>query len=100
MVFTPSSLILTNYYLPFSGRVSSIFMTISHLLAKVPVFMAMGVSLSGQFNLLVFMVFGSVIGSFIGTRLRLASNNDKLILIIKLLLSLMAIRMLVTTVAR
>jgi uncharacterized membrane protein YfcA len=76
---------------------SSMFMTISHL-AKIPVFMAIGVSLSSHVNLLIFMVFGSVLGSFIGTRLRLAANNDKLILAIKVLLSLMAVRMLIATI--
>jgi uncharacterized membrane protein YfcA len=77
---------------------SSMFMTISHL-AKVPVFMAIGVSLLGHLNLLVYMVLGSVLGSFIGTKLRLASNNEKLILVIKVLLSLLALKMLITAVA-
>ena len=76
---------------------SSMFMTISHL-AKIPVFMAIGVSLLGHLNILIYMVIGSILGSFIGTRLRLLSNNDKLILVIKVLLSVMAIRMLVTTI--
>jgi uncharacterized membrane protein YfcA len=76
---------------------SSMFMTISHL-AKVPVFMVIGVSFVGYFNLLVYMVLGSVLGSFIGTRIRLVTNNEKLILVIKILLSVMAIRMLVTAV--
>lgn len=76
---------------------SSMFMTISHL-AKIPVFLALGASLLGHFNLLIFMVVGSMLGSFIGTRLRLSANNDKLILVIKVLLSLMAVRMLVTAI--
>lgn len=76
---------------------SSMFMTISHL-AKVPVFLAIGVSLSGHLNLLLFMIVGSVLGSFVGTRLRLKSNNNKLILVIKILLSLMALRMLFTAI--
>lgn len=73
---------------------SSMFMTISHL-AKVPVFMVVGVSLSDQINLLAFMISGSILGSFIGTKLRLAANNEQLILAIKILLTFMAIRMLV-----
>jgi uncharacterized membrane protein YfcA len=76
---------------------SSMFMTISHL-AKVPVFMILGVSFSEHLHLLLLMVLGSVIGSFIGTKLRIASNNEKLILLIKILLSLMAIKMLVTAI--
>ncbi len=76
---------------------SSMFMTISHL-AKVPVFMAIGVSIYGHFSLLMYMVCGSILGSFIGTRVRLASNNEKLILVIKILLSVMAVRMLVIVI--
>ena len=76
---------------------SSMFMTISHL-AKVPIFMILGVSFSEHLHLLLLMVLGSVIGSFIGTKLRIASNNEKLILLIKILLSLMAIKMLVTAI--
>lgn len=72
---------------------SSMFMTISHF-AKIPVFMLIGVSLSDHLYVLVWMIVGSVLGSFIGTKLRVLTNNDKLILLIKLLLSLMAIRML------
>ena len=77
---------------------SSMFMTISHL-AKVPVFMAIGVSILGHINLLVYMVLASILGSFIGTRVRLVSNNEKLILVIKILLSVMALRILVTAIA-
>lgn len=77
---------------------SSMFMTISHL-AKIPVFMVIGVSLMGHVNLLICMLLGSVIGSFVGTKLRMASNNEKLILLIKILLTLMALKMLLTVIA-
>jgi len=77
---------------------SSMFMTISHL-AKVPVFLAIGVSLLDHLNLLIYMVLGSVIGSYIGTRIRLVSNNEKLVFIIKILLTVMALKMLVSTIA-
>jgi uncharacterized membrane protein YfcA len=76
---------------------SSMFMTISHL-AKIPVFMVVGVSLYEHVNLLVFMVFGSILGSFIGTKIRLFANNKQLILTIKILLTFMAIRMLAVAV--
>jgi len=73
---------------------SSMFMTISHL-AKIPVFMLIGVSLLSHVNILFYMVLGSILGSFLGTRVRLVANNDKLILLIKILLTVMAMRMLV-----
>ena len=75
---------------------SSMFMTISHL-AKIPVYMVIGVSFLEHTNLLLTMIFGSVLGSFIGTKLRLAADNDRLILVIKILLSLLAVKMLLTS---
>ncbi len=73
---------------------SSMFMTISHL-AKIPVFAVITSTLFESVELIIYMVIGSVLGSFIGTKLRLAANNEKLILVIKLLLTLLAIRMIV-----
>ena len=61
--------------------------------------MLIGVPLLEHVNLLMFMIVGAVLGSFIGTKLRLAANNDRLVLVIKVLLSLMAVRMLVTSIA-
>jgi len=78
---------------------SSMFMTISHL-AKIPVFMLIGVSLLSHVNILFYMVLGSILGSFLGTRVRLVANNDKLILLIKILLTVMAMRMLVIALAQ
>lgn len=76
---------------------SSLFMTISHL-AKIPVFMVMGVSLLDHTTLLFYMIAGSIIGSFIGTQLRLAANNEKLMFAIKILLTLIACRLLLTAI--
>ena len=72
---------------------SSMFMTISHA-TKIPVFMLVGVSFREHWLLLVYMVLGAVVGSFIGTKLRMAANNERVILVIKLLLTMMAIKML------
>ncbi|QOU33073.1 sulfite exporter TauE/SafE family protein [Vibrio coralliilyticus] len=72
---------------------SSMFMTISHLF-KIPVFLAMGASIFEYTSLLVLMIIGSVIGSFVGTKLRRRANNEKLIWGIKFLLSLLALRMI------
>ncbi len=73
---------------------SSLFMTISHL-AKIPVFTAIGIPLFEHVNILLFMIAGSILGSFVGTRLRMAVNNDLLIVAIKVLLTVMATRMIV-----
>lgn len=73
---------------------SSMFMTISHL-AKIPVFMVIGVTLTDQISILFCMIVGAILGSLIGTKLRLAANNQQLISIIKILLSIMALNMLI-----
>lgn len=73
---------------------ASMFMTVSHL-AKIPVFGLIGFSLVEHTSLLMFMIVGSVLGSYVGTKIRLSANNDKLILVIKALLTLMAIRMII-----
>jgi len=78
---------------------SSMFMTISHL-AKIPVFMVIGVSLLEHLSLISYMVAGSIIGSLLGTKIRLMANNDTLILVIKILLSVMALQMFVTVMLK
>ncbi|CAH0991020.1 hypothetical protein SIN8267_01121 [Sinobacterium norvegicum] len=76
---------------------SSMFMSISHLV-KIPVFGLIGFSLFDHSYLLAMMILGSVAGSFVGTQLRRAADNQRLITIIKLLLTAMAIKMIVAVV--
>ncbi|QMV16772.1 TSUP family transporter [Vibrio spartinae] len=73
---------------------SSLFMTISHL-TKIPVYLTVTASLLTDLNLIIDMIIGAVWGSFLGTRLRLRSNNERMIQIIKVLLSLFAVKMIV-----
>ena len=73
---------------------SSMFMTISHL-AKIPVYMSITPFLQSSIFLIFTMVFGSVLGSFCGTKLRLKADNEKLIFLIKILLTLLATNMLI-----
>jgi len=73
---------------------SSMFMTISHL-AKIPVFALITSALFVNIKLITYMVIGSIVGSLIGTKLRLSASNEKLILAIKILLTVLAIRMIV-----
>jgi len=75
---------------------NSMFMTISHL-AKIPVFSLITSALFENIELILYMIIGSIVGSFIGTKLRLAVSNDRFIIVIKILLTLLAIRMIVTT---
>ncbi|SJN58147.1 sulfite exporter TauE/SafE family protein [Vibrio ruber] len=72
---------------------SALFMTISHM-AKIPVYLSVTASLFTELNLIIYMIIGSILGSFLGTKLRLRTNNDKMIKIIKVLLTLFAIKMI------
>ncbi len=76
---------------------SSMFLTISHL-AKIPVYAAVTSDLVSNMNLMVFMVLGSILGSFLGTKARFKAGNNKVIWTIKILLTLLAVRMLVAVV--
>lgn len=75
---------------------SSMFMTISHF-AKIPVYLVVTTSLFSNMSLLLFMTIGAILGSFVGTKLRLAANNHSIIRLIKWLVTLLAIRMIVDT---
>jgi uncharacterized membrane protein YfcA len=75
---------------------SSVFMTISHL-AKIPVFIAVGFSLTSMSLTIIFMVIGAIVGSFVGTRVRKKLTNKSLLWAIKGLLTVMAIRMIIVT---
>ncbi|KZN38045.1 hypothetical protein N474_01770 [Pseudoalteromonas luteoviolacea CPMOR-2] len=76
---------------------SAVFMTISHL-AKVPIFMLITHLIWQSAGLVAVMVFSSIAGSFIGTKLRLKTHNDTVIFIIKWLLTLLAINMIYSVV--
>ena len=76
---------------------SSMFMTISHV-AKIPVFLVLGVSLFENLTLLVSMIAGAILGSFIGTKLRLAAQNEQLIWLVKIMLSALAVNMIISTI--
>lgn len=78
---------------------SSMFMSISHV-AKIVVFGFIGFSFIEHISLLLYMVLGSIIGSFVGTKIRSLADNDRLLFCIKALLSLLAVKMIVTAIAR
>lgn len=73
---------------------SSLFMAVSHM-AKIPVYLSITSFLSDSLLLIVLMVTGSIMGAYIGTRLRLKVNNEKLVSLMKLLLSALAVHMIV-----
>ena len=73
---------------------SSMSMTISHF-AKILVYIGIAASLFSNLHPIASMVTGAIVGSYAGTKLRLAANNEKIIQAIKWLVTIFAIRMLV-----
>lgn len=76
---------------------SSMFMSISHV-AKILVFGFIGFSFLEHVSLLMYMILGSIIGSLVGTKLRSLADNNRLLFTIKVLLSLLAIKMIVAVI--
>ncbi|WP_419536446.1 sulfite exporter TauE/SafE family protein [Endozoicomonas sp.] len=72
---------------------SAMFMTFSHV-AKIPIFGMIGVSLWEHKTVVLIMVAGSVMGSWLGTKIRRKFNNERLLLAIKWLLTALAINMI------
>lgn len=74
---------------------SAVFMTLSHL-AKIPVFLFVSSELQTNSYLIIAMMCGAILGSYVGTKVRFSIDNNKLIGAIKLLLSILAINMIIS----
>lgn len=72
-------------------------MSITHIL-KVFVFIYFGFVFFDYLGVLIFMIIGAVTGSFVGTKLRDKIDGKKFELILKLLLSLLAIKLIISLV--
>ncbi len=70
-------------------------MSITHLL-KVFAFMIFGFIFFDYIGILVAMIIGAVVGSYAGTKLRDKIDGKKFILALKIILSLMAIKLIVS----
>lgn len=72
-------------------------MSITHIL-KVFVFIYFGFVFFDYIGILIFMIIGAVLGSFVGTKLRNRIDGKKFELILKLLLSVLAIKLIISLV--
>ena len=70
-------------------------MSITHLL-KVFIFIFFGFVFFDYLGILIFMIIAAILGSFVGTKLRDKIDGKKFILALKVLLSLMAIKLIVS----
>ena len=73
---------------------TALFVTISHI-AKLLVFGLIGFSFLDYWSVTVFMLLGSVAGSWAGTRIRTSLDHDRLGLAVKVLLTLLCLKMIV-----
>ena len=72
----------------------AVFMSISHL-AKILVFGLLGFQFIEHSSILLLMSSGAILGSFIGSKVRKRVDNEIYILMIKYLLSLLALQMII-----
>jgi len=74
---------------------AALLMSITHLL-KVLVFVYFGFKFSEYLDIIVVMVIGVIIGSYLGTKLRDKVEGKKLLFTLKVLLTLLAIKLIGT----
>ncbi len=70
-------------------------MSITHML-KVFTFIIFGFVFFDYIGILTFMIVGAILGSYVGTKLRDKINGKKFMLLLKILLSLMAIKLIMS----
>lgn len=70
-------------------------MSVTHIL-KVFVFIFFGFVFSDYILILIFMICGAVLGSFVGTKLRDKVDGKKFVNLLKILLSLLALKIIIT----
>jgi len=70
---------------------SAILMSITHIL-KVLVFIYFGFIFFDYISIIIVMIIGSILGSYIGTKLRDKIDGKKLVFILKILLTILAIK--------
>lgn len=74
---------------------SAVFMLLSHLF-KLAIFGLLGFSFQQHMLLMLMMVVGAILGSWVGTKLRLKVANDRYVLWLNLVLTVLAINMIIT----
>ena len=74
---------------------SALLMGITHSM-KILVFVYFGFQFSTYIDIVIVMVVGVVIGSYIGTKIRDKVDGNKLVFIIKVLLSILAIKLIIS----
>lgn len=70
---------------------SALLMSITHLL-KIFVFIYFGFVFYDYWDVIISMVIGSILGSYVGTKLRHKLQSETLLKLLKIILSLLAIR--------
>jgi len=74
---------------------SALLMSITHCM-KVIVFIYFGFVFFDYIEIIIVMTFGVIIGSYLGTKIRDKVDGQKLLFFIRILLSLLAIRLIVS----
>lgn len=72
-------------------------LTVMHML-KIIAFIVLGIRLWQYGNVMLAMIIGAIIGSFIGTKLRGTVDGQHFTIVLKVMLSLLAIKMVVSVI--
>jgi len=73
---------------------AALLMSITHSM-KVLVFVYFGFKFSEYIDIIAVMVVGAIIGSYLGTKIRDKVDGKKLVLVLKILLSMLAIKLII-----
>lgn len=76
---------------------SAILMSITHIL-KIIVFFYFGFAVYDYLSIIASMIISSIFGSYVGTKLRHKINGKKLIFVLKLVLSILALKSIICVI--
>ena len=99
VIGTTGPLTLTKLYKDYKEKnkvvaTSALLMSITHCM-KVIVFIYFGFIFSEYLEIIVVMILGVIIGSYIGTKIRNKVDGKKIVFLIKILLSFLAVKLIV-----
>ena len=76
---------------------SAILMSMTHIL-KIIVFIYFGFVFYDYISIIISMIIGSILGSYSGSKLRNKINGEKLIFALKILLSMLAAKSIISVI--
>ncbi len=73
---------------------NALFMSFTHA-AKVALFASLGFAYADYWNILIWMIIGAILGSYVGTKIRAKIDNLHFLIILKWVLTVLALKMII-----